>query len=287
MSEVKQSAEDKEASMAAFIEEFRNPSRNDGAMLRATAFKPEYNAVERNLKAGRFATTIEKNPTGCHILLLHGGGGELEASMHNDVMMRLADRGFRVTAYDYPLAPEHQYREINEAVYNAYKEIKALYPKDTMVLFGDSCGTTLGINLMMRLRDEGAERPVVGIWPSPAVDWSMTNPLIPEYEKHDPTLRVDILQLCGDRYAPGEDLTKPEISPIYGDLSNLGRMLVFYSSVELLRPDTELFIEKLKAVGGNTVEAHMVEGLYHDYILQVDVPEAQQALDTIAAFLNA
>ena len=124
-----------EEAMAAFLEEFRNPSRCDGANLRASVFPEKYHAVERELKAGRFMTTIEpEKETKKHIFLLHGGGFELEASMHCNVMMDLADRGFRVTAYDYPLAPEHQYKEINEAVYNAFKEFKTYYPDDKIAL---------------------------------------------------------------------------------------------------------------------------------------------------------
>ena len=95
MSEEVMSAEELKAmeeAMAAFLEEFRNPSRCDGANLRASVFPEKYNAVERNLKAGRFMTTIQSVPDpDIHIFLLHGGGFELEASMHCNVMMDLAD----------------------------------------------------------------------------------------------------------------------------------------------------------------------------------------------------
>lgn len=295
MSEMKTEAvtqvplDDKAAEMAAFKEEFRNPSRNDGANLRAAIFPEEYHAVERTISAGRFMTTIEKdNQNGCHIFLLHGGGFELEASMHCDVMRCLADRGFRVTAYDYPLAPEHQYREINEAVYGAYRELRSLYPKDEIVLFGDSCGTALGLNLLLRLRDEGDEsRPRKAVWPSPAVDFSLSNPKIPEYAKVDTSLDVEILLLCSERYAPGEDWKKPEISPIYAEnLNDLGEMYICYSSIELLRPDTELLCGKLNAASGTTAKSHMCEGLFHDYILQVDLPESVYALNEIEQFLK-
>ena len=183
MSEEVMSAEELKAmeeAMAAFLEEFRNPSRCDGANLRASVFPEKYNAVERNLKAGRFMTTIQSVPDpDIHIFLLHGGGFELEASMHCNVMMDLADKGFRVTAYDYPLSPEHQYKEINEAVYNAYKEFRTYYPDDKVAFMGDSCGTSLSLTLMMRLRDEGDEsRPKAAVWPSPAVDMAMDSPLM-------------------------------------------------------------------------------------------------------------
>ena len=278
-----------EEAMAAFLEEFRNPSRCDGANLRASVFPEKYNPVERELKAGRFATTIEPAvPTYKHIFLLHGGGFELEASMHCNVMTDLADRGFRVTAYDYPLAPEHQYEEINEAVYNAFKEVRAFYPDDKFAMHGDSCGASLSLNLLMRLREEGDEgRPKVCVFPSPAVDMAFDSPLLPVYEKNDPSLTLEVLRLCSERYAPGTDWKDPMVSPFYADdLSDLGDIFIYYSSVELLRPDTEAFIKKAAGQKGNSVKTHMCEGLFHDYVLQNELPESIYILDETAAFLN-
>ena len=278
-----------EEAMAAFLEEFRNPSRNDGANLRADVFPEKYRAVERPLNAGRFMTTIEPaKESDKHIFLLHGGGFELEASMHCNVMMDLADRGFRVTAYDYPLSPENKYREINEAVYRAYREFKTYYPEDKIAIFGDSCGTALGLNLLMRLRDEGdMNRPLVEVFPSPAVDMALDNPLLAMYEKNDPSLKLEVLYLCSERYAPERNWKDPLVSPYYAeDMSNLGDLFIYYSSVEVLRPDTEAFIKKVASFKGNTVKIHMCDGLFHDYVLQNELPESVFILDETAAFLN-
>lgn len=275
--------------MEAFLEEFRNPSRNNGAMLRAEVFGDEYHPDERDLSAGGFMTTIAKDGySPCHIFLLHGGGFELEASLHCNLMKTLADKGYKVTAYNYPLAPEHQYREINDAVYNAYREFSDIYSDDQIVLMGDSCGTALGLNLLMRLRDEGdTGRPAISVWPSPDVDMTLSNPLIPEYEKVDPSLTLDVLLLCSERYAPGADWHDPLISPIYAeDMSDLGAMYICYSSVELLRPDTEILIGKLSMQGGNTVQSHMCNGLFHDYVLQTDLPETEITLNEIDGFIR-
>ena len=275
--------------MAAFIEEFKNPSRNNGAMLRAEVFGAEFNPVERELSAPGFMTTIRKtdNVAG-HIFLLHGGGFELEASLHCDLMKAMADKGYAVTAYNYPLSPENKYQEINKAVYDAYNEFRSIYPEDEIVLMGDSCGTALGLTLLMRLRDEGrADRPHTGIWPSPAVDMSLDNPDVIEAEKNDPSLTLEVLRLCSERYAPGEDWKDPLISPLYAeDLNSLGDMYICYSSVELLRPDTERLVRRLEDAEGTTVVSHMCEGLFHDYVLQTEMPETIETLAQIDAFIK-
>ena len=128
---------------------------------------------------------------------------------------------------------------------------------------------------------------MAAVWPSPAVDMSLDNPLLPVYEKNDPSLTLEVLRLCSERYAPGADWKDPLISPYYAeDMSDLGDMFIYYSSVELLRPDTEAFIKKLSDQKGTTVRAYMCEGLFHDYVLQNELPESVYILDETAAFLN-
>ena len=109
---------------------FTAPERNQGANIRADKFPSPYTAVEHTLEDHTFMTTVEKDFSGYHIFFLHGGGCVMEAvSFHADVVKKLADQGHRVTIFDYPLAPEHQFEEIQESVYNAYQELKKLYPR--------------------------------------------------------------------------------------------------------------------------------------------------------------
>lgn len=116
---------------------------------------------------------------------------------------------------------------------------------------------------------------------------SLDNPDVIEAEKNDPSLTLEVLRLCSERYAPGEDWKDPLISPLYAeDLSGLGDMYVCYSSVEMLRPDTERLVRRFEEAVGTTVVSHMCEGLFHDYVLQTEMPETVETLAQIDEFIK-
>ena len=263
--------------------------RDDGANLRASAFEEEYNPVEHTLEKG-FMTTVDKNNSdGCHIFFLHGGGCIMNAvAYHTDVICALADRGLRITAYDYPLFPETPYTDICDAVYDAYMELTALYPDDEIVLYGDSAGGALVLHLLMRLRDEGVtDRPAKSILISPMLDLSMSNPDIKQYIKGDSSLNYNAAKVLAFYMAGPRNAKSPDHSPIYGDLNDLGRLLMFYGSREILRPDCERLVELLSDAEGTYMEAHMGENKLHDYVMIVEDPQSLLAFDRMAEFLKS
>ncbi|MBR0374481.1 MAG: alpha/beta hydrolase [Mogibacterium sp.] len=277
------------AEFTAVMDFFLHPPRDDGEMLRAKGFEPVYRAVER-ASAGRFTTTVE--PQGAakgHIFLLHGGACILEAMKHGFVMRELADRGFRVSAFDYPLSPEAQYDEINAAVYQAYLDLKGNYPDDDLILFGDSAGATLCLELVFRLRAAGEPVPRQMVLPCPYVDWSVTDPDLDRSLPNDPGLPKASLMVAGKYFGGTADLKNPAVSPYFADAAcfdGLGRIFMFYSTSDGLVPQFEKFAAKLTAAEGTELTVRIAEGLYHDYVLDVGLPEAQEALDWITDFCS-
>ena len=266
------------------------PERNEGAAYRKENFSAPYVAVERPV-AGRFMVTVDKGePAPYHIFLLHGGGYIMEAmTMHTDKIRAFADRGFRVTAFAYPLAPEHDMDTLHAAVDEAYALMRKEYPNDIFAVYGDSAGAGLGLNLLMRLRDKGAaNRPMKSVWASPAVDLTLENPDILKYKDNDKSLDYEGAKGMSAIVSRGEDLTLPKYSPLYGDLSNLGDMLMFYGGGEILRPDCELFADKIAGIEGTTIQSVMAENRFHDYLMMVNYGyvEAIEAFDKIKEFLK-
>lgn len=262
--------------------------RNHGANLRATAFADAYHPIEREMEQG-FITTVDKGCTeNTHVFFLHGGGCVMDAvAYHTDVICALADRGMRITAYDYPLFPETEYADICRAVYKAYLELTALYPEDTFVLYGDSAGGTLALHLLMHLRDEGVEnRPVKSILVSPMLDLSMSNQDIQQYVEEDISLSYEGCKLLSFYMTGLCSAKSPEFSPIYGDMSDLGQLLMFYGSKEILRPDCERLAELIPAVEGTDIEVHMGEEKYHDYVMIVEDAQSVFAFDRMAEFVE-
>lgn len=262
--------------------------RNSGAAYRADRFPFPYIAVEHPV-AGRFMTTVEKCATRKHhIFLLHGGGCAAEALPHHgDIVRALVSRGFRVTAFAYPLFPEHDLMEIHEAVDEAWRLLCRLYPQDTFALFGDSAGGALGLNLLMRLREKGdMRRPMKTVLVSPALDMSFANPEIDQYKDGDISVDFYSAKKLGEYLAGDRDLKGVFLSPLYGEHHDLGEMLMFYGGKEFLRPDCERFAAKIAKTSGTEITACMAPKRYHDYLLWVNYPESIDAFEKIAAFLK-
>ena len=234
-------------------------------------------------------TTVEKTVTGAyHIFLLHGGGYSAEAlPRHADIVRALVNKGFRVTAFAYPLFPEHDLMEIHAAVYEAWKTLCGLYPKDSFAMFGDSAGGALTLNLLMRLREEAdVRRPLKTVLASPALDMSLSNPEIEPYIQIDTSVNFYSAKMLGEYLAGDRDPKGVFLSPLYGELHDLGQMLMFYGGKEFLRPDCELFAAKIHQTEGSELRAYMAEERYHDYLMWVNYPESVDAFEKIAAFLN-
>lgn len=262
--------------------------RNHGAAYRADRFPAPYTAVEHPV-GERFMTTVEKHSVGAyHVFMLHGGGYAAEAlPRHADIIRAIVSRGFRVTAFAYPLFPEHDLMEIHEAVYEAWQQLCALYPDDRFALFGDSAGGALGLNLEMRLRDEGdVRRPMKTVFASPALDMSLTNPEIDKYKDIDISVSFYQAKTLGEYLAGDRDPKGIFLSPLYGQHHDLGEMLMFYGGKEFLRPDCELFAEKIAHTAGTEIRAYMAPKRYHDHLLWVNYPESIDAFEKIAAFLH-
>ena len=61
--------------------------------------------------------------------------------------------------------------------------------------------------------------------------------------------RIDGLRRMGEVRANGLEVTDPRVSPVYGNLSGLGRVTLTTGTREILYPDTLLLANKLKQAG--------------------------------------
>ena len=164
---------------------------------------------------------------------------------------------------------------------------KKLYPQDLFAVYGDSSGGGLGLALLMRLRDEGCQtRPEKAVWVSPAVDLTMSNPEIQKYRSIDRSLNFEGSIAAGKAYIGDADPHDPRISPLYGNMEDLGEMLLFYGENELLRPDCGLFAQKVEKSSGSKIQAFIGQNMYHDYLMMVSFPESVKAFEAIQAFLK-
>lgn len=266
--------------------QFRNPPRNTGNM-EAGKFGSRFLTDEWHVDGFQVITIRDKSkPSPRHIVFFHGGAYVVEASpIHRQIIKTFVRKyGFTVTFVDYPKAPEHTFQTTHKVILEAYLQITAKNPQDEFFLFGDSAGGGLALAFLQVLRDvKVTPFPKKTGLMSPWVDITMTNEKIKDYEKSDPVLHPDPLIFAGKQYAGSEDPKNPLISPIYGDLDNLGPILILTGTSEILYPDSIELAEKLMKVPGSFPELIVAPGLMHDYIM-LPTADGRKAIRQLVTF---
>jgi len=265
--------------------DFKNPPRNTGAMD-GDKFNNKLDIKAWTVDGFNLLSASQKS-SNKHLIFLHGGAYILEATVfHQKFMETLAGQyGLAITFIDYPKAPENTYLTTHDVVLKAYLEIIHKYPGHEFYLLGDSAGGGLALALLQVLRDQRVNPfPKKTVLLSPWLDLTMTNEHIQEYEHKDHLLPVEGLIYAGKVYSGGEDLRNPLLSPLFGDMSNLGAIKLFYGTNEVLYPDCRELSKKISSSQGTSVDYFIGENMMHDWII-FPFKESKEAVRQIAEFL--
>src|SRR6478752_7769952 len=175
------------------------------------------------------------------IVYLHGGGYVAGIDpFHVRYTTRLAtELDARVVIPDYPLAPEHSWRDSHDAL----TDLAARWAKDSdeLVLAGDSAGGGYALALALTLRDRGGPQASRLVLHSPWVDLTTSTPETAEFSARDPWLFLSKLDAYAEWWAGSpDDLARPEVSPALGDLDGLPPALMFCGTRDTLAPGCRL-----------------------------------------------
>jgi acetyl esterase/lipase len=238
---------------------------------------------------GKWAATFEskKKAINKHIVYFHGGAYIFEASPnHWRFAEKIVKKSFcRITLLDYPLAPEHNYKETFDMVSGAYELLIDQYPGDNFIFMGDSAGGGLALAFVQALiKKDHRKLPVKLVLLSPWLDLTMSNPAIKNLEASDHILTVNMLRHAGMKYADGDNQDQALLSPINGELKDIPKTIVFYGTHELFYADCNRF----KSMMGDRNQ-HIIFREYHN--MQHDwaifpIPERDQVVNEISAFIK-
>jgi monoterpene epsilon-lactone hydrolase len=218
------------------------------------------------------------------VLYLHGGGyvSGLDR-FHWRYAARLAGRlGVRVVLPDYPLTPNHTWRDSLPALTGLFERLAVESPHG-VVLMGDSAGGGLAVALAQQVGRRSGPQPTHLVTFAPWVDLTGGTPGTEEAARRDPWLTLSKLKLYGTWWGAG-DPHAPEGSPLFGELSRLPQTMVLCGTRDLLAPQSRALVARTRAAG---VPVTYVEepGLLHVYPL-LPVPEARRAFTQVTAFLD-
>ncbi|WP_432476314.1 alpha/beta hydrolase [Nocardioides sp. GXQ0305] len=219
--------------------------------------------------------------------LFHVHGGAYMAPIdpfHVRYATRLARAlGARVVMPDYPLAPEHTWRDS----FGPMTGLAARWCRASRTtLLGDSSGGGYALALAMALRDRGGPQPSELLLLSPWVDLTTSTPATPAYAARDPWLFLGKLHAYALWWAGSEaDLGRPEVSPALADLTGLPRALMFCGTRDLLLPGCRLLAQRARAAGWDLGYVEQPD-LIHSYPLLPIAPEARTARRQTLEFLR-
>lgn len=221
-----------------------------------------------------------------HILMLPGGAYTLEPSKrYREIAEYYAlNEQVKVTILQCPLAPEYTALAAHQYLVRAYRFLLTEYPQDNFFLFGDFSGGGLALSFLQELRDLGTlPLPVRTAVVSPWLDISLDNPKIKLAKKTDTILPVEALKEVGANYRGPLEPDHPFVSPLYGTWNNLGKILVFSGTEEIMTPDCELLAEKAEELKETQIIYKKGAKMIHDWIL-IPCEETTATLDLIAMF---
>ena len=210
------------------------------------------------------------------LLYLHGGSYcEQPLVQHWQFCDRMA-KATNVTAIMaiYKKAPDHTFEEAYAYLTELWKKLTLEVRPEDITLMGDSSGGGLALGFAEYLNEIKLPQPGQMILFSPWLDISMETEIPEELDRMDPSLSADALRHMGKNWAGSTDVHDYRLSPIYGELSGLAPVTVYFGTHEIFILDARRF---KKLCDGKGIQIRYIEGdkMNHCYPLY-PIPEAEK-----------
>jgi monoterpene epsilon-lactone hydrolase len=263
-------------------------SFEDVAVLLAGSVEATSDPVDAGGVAGEWIAASGAG-AGRTLYYLHGGGYVIGSiNTHRALIARLsAASGARAFAINYRLAPEHPFPAAVEDAVTGYRWLleQGVDPAG-LVIAGDSAGGGLTVATLVALRDAGVPLPAAAVCLSPWTDMEGIGESAKTRAAADPMIDPEEGLSQARLYLGDADPRTPLAAPLYADLSSLPPMLIHVGDAEVLLDDSTRLAERARAAGVDvTLEVwdHMIH-VWHFFA--AILPEGQQAIDRIGAFVR-
>lgn len=227
---------------------------------------------------------INKNENNKKIFYLHGGSYISSPLIFHWIFLdELAkNNNIEIIVPIYPSAPKYYYKESYQKVLGLYNSY--FNNNDEITIMGDSAGGGFSLGLAIKIKETKSIKPENVILISPWLDITMNNRKIDKYEKIDPFLSKQALIKAGKLWSRGDNRYKYMLSPIYGNLRNIGKIVIFVGTHELLLPDARK-LNKILNRYDISHEYYEYKNLNHVFPLY-PIPEAKKVKKIISEILK-
>jgi acetyl esterase/lipase len=223
------------------------------------------------------------------IILFFVGGGFTAGSIesHKNLIGRLsAVAGAAVCAIQYRLAPEFPFPAALDDALTAYRWLlHHPYARSKILIGGISAGGNLALALFLRLKLEGIAMPAGALLFCPWVDLAMRGESIRLNQGKD-ILSTERLSWCAEKYAGGQALTDPLLSPVYGDLEGLPPLFIQTGTKDLLHTEAKTLFAKAQKMGTPATLDVWPDMIHAWQLFAPAFPEAQEALERAGEFVE-
>ena len=206
------------------------------------------------------------------------------------VAERAKEMQIAIVSVGYRLAPENPYPAgVDDCEAGALwlaKNCAKEFGTTNLALGGESAGAHLSVMTLLRLRDNHNLCPFKGVvLQDGTYDFRLT-PSARTWgrKKRKLVLTYEILEQLVKWYAPNEDLTDPDISPIFADLDKMPSALFLVGSQDFVVDDT-LFMEARWRLAGNKSELLICPGGSHWFAFS-PTPVGDLARASIYSFIS-
>lgn len=196
---------------------------------------------------------------------IHGGGFCCgSAKLSRGIASQLAlDLGCKVYSVDYRLCPENLFPAGIDDIYTAYCALAEKFPEAKIAVMGESAGANATLVVALRALRDGIKIPACIVPNSPVGTLAPLDRTKEGWE--DFTVGLDSFGAFENYYyAPGTDLTNPDISPLYGDFTGCCPVVLTCDEHETLSVDAYMLHDKMEKEGVD-VTLLSVEGCFHAF----------------------
>lgn len=243
----------------------------------------EYGGV----RCGEYSITESRN--GLIAFHCHGGGFVSspldEYHFYAEIIAR--QTGCRVVMPDYRLAPEHPWPAAPDDCFDAYLGLLESGARPaSIVLFGESCGGSLALAILTKLRDAKLPMPAGFISLTGWFDLSVSGE---PTQGHDPFLTAQWVRNRGLDYTGGAlPLDDPAISPAYADLGGLPPLYLQIGQYDTVK-EGAIILGTRAIRAGVQVSMEGWPGMVHGWhgLINAGAPEAADAWQAISGYVKS
>lgn len=233
----------------------------------------------------------EKRPDNRHqaILHFHGGCHVVGSARADSVVTAPLCLATHCTVYsvDYPLAPEQPYPAALDQGLLAYQALLEKHPPEDIAITGSSSGASLATAIVLRAMENGLPAPVALGLLSPWADLSEVGDSYQTLANADPMITYELTLAHAAKVYACEHSTKlPTISPVYASYpSGFPPTLIQTGTRDLFLSNCVRLHRQMRR-GGVAAQLSAWEGMWHSFQMIPGLPEGEEAVAELAAFIR-